>query len=349
MTAFAIGRLHSRRSLTLLLGGIASIAMISFLLRGIDVNDFLSVLAVADVRVLMLVPIAIAGEQLVRAWKWRQVLYPMRPSGTLGLFGAIVLGNLAGLLIPLGTSPIVRAWLVARREGLKTGSVLATVAVDRFIDSIVFIGLIPIALVLAPVRDPTHTLITLSWGAIGLLVFLLLLLLLSYRLETNARIDWVVRLLDHLPLRFADPAQRLVRSFAEGVVWPKETRRGVGIVIASFLIKLITATHWLWAGFAVGIVLHVSDCLFLLVFLGCLNLIVHFAPLIGGYTMGAVFALELVGVPKEQALAMVLIVQGINLLTVMGTGILALWSHGIPLSKLRGKVSSRERFVWERS
>jgi glycosyltransferase 2 family protein len=324
MTAFAIGRLHSRRSLTLLLGGIASIAMISFLLRGIDVNDFLSVLAVADVRVLMLVPIAIAGEQLVRAWKWRQVLYPMRPSGTLGLFGAIVLGNLAGLLIPLGTSPIVRAWLVARREGLKTGSVLATVAVDRFIDSIVFIGLIPIALVLAPVRDPTHTLITLSWGAIGLLVFLLLLLLLSYRLEANARIDWVVRLLDHLPLRFADPAQRLVRSFAEGVVWPKETRRGVGIVIASFLIKLITATHWLWAGFAVGIVLHV-------------------------YTMGAVFALELVGVPKEQALAMVLIVQGINLLTVMGTGILALWSHGIPLSELRGKVSSRERFVWKRS
>ena len=165
MTAFAIGRLHSRRSLTLLLGGIASIAMISFLLRGIDVNDFLSVLAVADVRVLMLVPIAIAGEQLVRAWKWRQVLYPMRPSGTLGLFGAIVLGNLAGLLIPLGTSPIVRAWLVARREGLKTGSVLATVAVDRFIDGIVFIGLIPIALMLAPVRDPTHTLITLSWGS----------------------------------------------------------------------------------------------------------------------------------------------------------------------------------------
>ena len=100
MTAFAIGRLHSRRSLTLLLGGIASIAMISFLLRGIDVNDFLSVLAVADVRVLMLVPIAIAGEHLVRAWKWRQVLYPMRPSSTLGLFGAIVLGNLAGLLIP---------------------------------------------------------------------------------------------------------------------------------------------------------------------------------------------------------------------------------------------------------
>ena len=336
MTAFAIGRLHSRRSLMLLVGGIVSIAMISFLLRGIDVNDFLSVLAVADLRVLMLVPIAIAGEQLVRAWKWRQVLYPMRPSSTLGLFGAIArkLGGPAHSL--RHEPPVVRSWLVARRESLKTGSVLATVAVDRFIDSIVFIGLIPIALVLAPVRDPTHTLVSLSWGAVSFLVFFLLLLVLSYRFEANDRVDRAVRLLDHLPLRLADPAQRLVRSFAEGLVWPKETRRGVGIVIASFLIKLITATHWLWAGLAIGIVLHGSDCLFLLVFLGCLSLIVRLTPLIGGYTMGAVFALGLVGVPKEQAVAMVLIVQGMNLLTVTGTGILALWSHGIPLSELRG-------------
>jgi hypothetical protein len=137
MTAFAIGRLHSRRSLTLLLGGIASIAMISFLLRGIDVNDFLSVLAVADVRVLMLVPIAIAGEQLVRAWKWRQVLYPMRPTALWAFSVQLCSETWRACSFPWHESN--RTGLArCAPEGLKTGSVLATVAVDRFIDSIVF-------------------------------------------------------------------------------------------------------------------------------------------------------------------------------------------------------------------
>lgn len=37
---------------------------------------FRAVLAVADLRFLLLVPLAMAGEQLVRAWKWRQLLSP---------------------------------------------------------------------------------------------------------------------------------------------------------------------------------------------------------------------------------------------------------------------------------
>jgi hypothetical protein len=38
--------------------------------------------------------------------------------------------------------------------------------------------------------------------------------------------------------------------------------------------------------------------------------------MLGGFTIGAVIALGLFGVPKEQALAMALIVQGSSLFTV---------------------------------
>ena len=320
------------------LGGAASVAALAWVLRGVDFGGFLAVLAGADIRILVLVPVAIAGEQLVRAWKWRQLLYPIRPAGTLGLFGAIMAGYFASLVIPFGASPIVRSWLVARREGLKTSSVLATVAIDRLIDGIVFAGFVPVALVLVAVPDPTGGIRAgLSWGAGGSLVLFVLLLfvLAGYRVQAMRGAPWLVSCIHRLPRRFAEPMHRLVRSFAEGIVWPEENGRRVGIVLASVVIKLIAATHLLWAGLALGVLLRPAEYLFLLVFLGFLVILAHFARIVAGFTIGAVFALGLLGVPEEQALAMALIVQGASLLTVAGIGVLALWWQGIALGELR--------------
>ena len=37
-------------------------------------------------------PLSILAEQLVRAWNWRQLLYPLRPAGRFDLFGTIMAG-----------------------------------------------------------------------------------------------------------------------------------------------------------------------------------------------------------------------------------------------------------------
>ncbi|RWI36110.1 hypothetical protein [Mesorhizobium sp.] len=50
--------------------------------------------------------------------------------------------------------------------------------------------------------------------------------------------------------------------------------------------------------------------LFLLVFLGFLGILAHFARIVAAFTILAVFALGLLGVPEDQAMAMALIVQG---------------------------------------
>ncbi len=337
MKAAATGRVRWRRWAPWI-GGTVGVAALVWVLRGIEFSSFLAALANADLWMLALVPVAIAGEQLVRAWKWRQLLYPIRSTGTLGLFGAIMAGYFASLVIPLGAGPIVRSWLVARREGLKTSSVLATVAIDRLIDGIVFAGFVPIALILVAVPDPTGGIRAgLSFGAGGSLVLFILLffVLVGYRLQALRGAPWLVWCIDRLPRRLAEPMHRLARSFAEGIVWPAETGRRIGIVLATVLIKLIAATHLLWAGLALGVLLRPADYLFLLVFLGFLVILAHFARIVAGFTIGAVFALGLLGVPEEQALAMALIVQGASLLTVAGIGVLALWWQGVALTELR--------------
>ncbi len=320
------------------LGALVGAAMLAWVLRRFDLDRFRAVLGGADVRFLLLVPLAIAAEQLVRAWKWRQLLFPMRSVGTLPLFGAIMAGYLAGLLIPFGFATLARSWLVARREGLAMTAVLATVALDRLTDGVVFALLVPVALVLVAFPDPTGDIhAALTWGAAGSLVLfaLLLLALVAYKRDVANTAGWMQRLVARLPPRLSAPARGLLGSFADGIVWPEAFWRQAGVALASVLIKLLAATHFLWAGLGLGAELWPAQYLFIMVFLGFLVILGHFARIAGSFVIGAVFGLGLLGVSEERALAMVLVVEAANLSTVASIGAFALWRQGIALADLR--------------
>ncbi len=326
------------------LGGLIGIAALVWVLRRFDLDSFRTVLVGADVRLLLLVPLAIVAEQWVRAWKWRQILYPMRSIGTLHLFGAIMAGYLAGLLIPFGFGALARAWLVARRESLAMTAVLATVAIDRATDGIVFALLVPVALLLVVFPDPTGDIRAgLTWAASGSFVlFAVLLLALSlYKRGTLRPGGWFMRLIERLPARVLGPVRRVAASFATGIVWPREFWRGFGIVSASITIKLFAATHFLWAGLAFGADLQTAQYLFLMVFLGFVAVLGAFAKIPGSFVIGAIFALGLFDVGEEKALAMVLVVQASSLLTVASIGALALWRQGVVLAELQEAGAQR--------
>ena len=326
-----------RRSLPWL-GALTGLAVLAWLLRQFDLDQFLTILAQADTRYVMLVPVAIAAEQLVRGWKWRQILYPLRPVGTLPLFGAIMAGYLLGLLIPFGFATLTRSWLVARREDVSMSAVLATVALDRLTDGVIFALLVPVALLLVEFPDPSGGIRAgLVWGARGSLVLfaLLLLGLLACKRGASRPQGWLVQLIARFPTRVATPVQRVAASFVTGVCWPREFKRGLGIVLASVAIKLIAATHFMLAGIAMGAELLPAQYLFVMVFLGFLVILGHFAPIAGSFIIGGIFALGLFGVSQERALAMVLVVQGASLLSVAGIGTLALWQQGVALSDVR--------------
>jgi len=328
------------------LGAFIGLAILAWGLRGFDFNHFLAILADADLRYIALVPLAIALEQLVRGWKWRQILYPLRSIGTLPLFGAIMAGYLLAFLIPFGFGTLARSWLVARRESIPMSAVLATVALDRLTDGIVFALLVPLALLLVVFPDPTGGIRAgLVWGAAGSLVLfaLLLLTLVACRRGALHPDGWLIRLIVRLPARAAEPAQRIAASFATGVCWPSEFGRGLGIVLASIAMKLIAATHLMWAGLGMGAELLPAQYLFVMVFLGFLVILGHFARIAASFIIGGIFALGLFGISEERALAMLLVVQGASILTVAGIGALALWQQGVALSDVRAAGAANAR------
>jgi hypothetical protein len=304
---------------------VIGVSALAWALWQIDYARMQQIVAGADITLMLLVPLAIAAEQLVRAWKWRQLLHDIRPIRTLRLFGAIMAGYFANILIPLGVSPLVRSWLVARLEILRMSAVLATVAIDRFIDGVIFVGFVVIALAYAVFPDPTGN-----------------IRLARYK-RGIARPDsrWL-RLTKRLPGRIAGRIEGIARGFAEGIVWPRASWRGVGIVLASILVKLIAITHFLWAGLAFGVVLRPAEYVFLVVFLGFLIILTRLVRIPGGFLVGAIYALGLLGVDDEEALAMVVVVQFSSVLTVAVIGAFALWRNGIAIGDLRSVKGSRD-------
>lgn len=331
-------RSRRRRRLWTVAGTLVGLAALAWVFGRLDYARLREVLAGADARFLIMVPIAIAGEQLVRAWKWRQILYSLRVVATLRLFGAIMAGWFGGLLVPLGVSPILRSWLIARLEGLSFSAVLASVALDRLIDGIIFTGFVAAVLAFAAFPDPDGNIrlgLVIAGAASFALFALLLALLVRYRRDVANEESWIMRLARRLPARFAERGRGMLHAFAQGVAWPGQPWRRAAVVLASILIKLIAATHFLWAGLGFGVLLRPIDYLFLIVFLGFIVILTHFARVAGGFIVGAVFALGLFGVEAERAVAVALVVQVASIATVALFGAFALWRHGFTLADVR--------------
>lgn len=315
------------------LGGVLGLAALAWVLRGFDLDRFRAVIAGADMRFVLLVPAIVLLEQLLRAWKWRQLLWPLRPISSVYLFGAIMAGYLCATIIPFGFGTVARSWLVARREDLNLPAVLATVALDRLSDGLVFVCLVPVAVLATAFPDPSGGIRSgVAWGGAGSLVLFASLLagLELYRRQAAEPSPIVGRMRDRLPTALGDKIRAAAASFADGINWPRGWR-GSAILLASVAIKVLAATQFWAAGLGFGATLQLAEYLFVMVFLGFLVIIGHFLRLAGGFVVGAVFVLSLFGVPEEEALAMSLVVQAANFLSVAGVGALALWLQGLAL------------------
>jgi len=330
-----------RRPRTALWGGLAAalaIAALAFTFRSVEPDRLLAVLARADWWWLAAVAASVPAEQWLRGWKWGQILHDLRPVPTLRLFGAVMAGYFANIVVPVGISPLVRAWLVARRERLEVATVLLTTAVERFVDGVVFALLLAAvaALYRVPAEPPGLGVLLALAAAGSLLLFsglLAGLFLVRHRLCDRSSL--LGRALARLERAFGGRLAGLAGGLAAGIVWPRSRWRGAAVIGASLLMKLVSTGHFLWAGLAFGVLLPAGDYLLIMVIAGFSMILSRFVRIPGGGVLGAAFALRLLGVGDEQALAMVTVVHVMVLLTTVGIGALAFWRSGISAAELR--------------
>lgn len=330
-----------KRWLPPLLGGIVALALIFWLYRDLDFSRFLTGLRNAQVGWIAMLAFTILLEQVANGWKWRQILHDVKPVPTLRLTGALLAGYGANVLVPLGISPLVRSWLIARMEDLKMGTVLTTTIIARFIDGVVFAlfaGLVAMAGKVPQIGGNLELGLVVA-GAVNFVLFGgLLWAMFRFRTLFVQEGPLICRMFDWVAKWFRANGARLRGSLCDGVVWPRDSRHRLNVLVGAIAAKLISATHYIWAGLAVGVVLAPFDYLFLMVFAGFSMVLSRFVRVPGGFVIGSALAFKLLGVPEEQALQMILFNWMMSIIVVVGGGLIVLWQSGIDIRKRHREV-----------
>ena len=317
-----------------IIGTGAALVVLFWLYRDLDVTRFISAISTSGAAWLGALVATILLEQLVRSWKWRQILFDLRPIALPRLFGAVLAGYGVAVLIPLGISPLVRSWLIARLEGLRMSAILVTAAIERSLDGIVFAlfaAFVALAGRTPEIEGDVRTGLVVA-GGLNLILFSgLLYILFLGRLPLRRDDALLSRWIDRLASMGGDRLVGLRTAIRTGIVWPRDRWRQVGAVSASIVMKMVAATHFLWAGLAVGVVLGVLDYLFLMVLAGFALVLARFVRVPGGFVIGSGFALKLLGVPDEQALAMILFNHVFSIVLMVGPGLIFLWRSGVDI------------------
>jgi uncharacterized membrane protein YbhN (UPF0104 family) len=333
------------RWLVPLIGSGLALSAVFFLYRSLNVNLFLGEVQKANLWWIAVLAATIVMEQFVQGWKWRQLLYDIKPISAARLTGAFIAGYGVNILVPLGVSPFVRSWLVARLEDLNIATVLMTTAISRFIDGIVFAifaGVVAIAGQLPRVEGNLTIGLGIA-GAANLIIFVgILWLLFRHHGRFLNEAGLIGRLIDWIAEKAGSKHGDVRAALAQGIIWPRERMRQQGVIAASFAMKAVSATHYLWAGLALGITLNFFDYLFLMVFAGFALVLSRFIRVPGGFLIGSGFALKLLDVPDEQALAMILFNHIISVVLMVVIGLIVFWQSGIDMRAITRGTEKRD-------
>jgi glycosyltransferase 2 family protein len=159
---------------------------------------------------------------IVRAYRWKFFLDPVKPASLRVLFSGQVLGFSAVYLIGR-PGELVRPAYIARWEGLPFTSQLAILVLERIYDSVAVALLFALGLYLEPIPSGSpnaaqtlrhmHERALLVLALIAALVFLLLL----FRFRAERLVAWWGHRFVFLPSKLRSGLIAVSRSFAEGL------------------------------------------------------------------------------------------------------------------------------------
>jgi uncharacterized protein (TIRG00374 family) len=301
------------KQLKVLVGVVISVALFAYLLWTVDMRELGALLARTRWEWALLG--SVLGPVVVwsRGRRW-WYLFP-RGSEPPGLVPATMIGFMANSVLPLRAGEFVRVYVVARRWGHGFWTALATLIVERVLDSLVIVFIMGVLVLRIPVPR------TLEIGAAVLLaidlVAVTVLCLLAVE-PGRAR-----RLVEHLTRRWP-PLQGRIVGILETFV------RGLeGIRTRAHLLPLVAWTVIIWVLQAFGAwamlrALHIElpwiAAWVVLAFVG-LGVAIPSAPgYIGVFHAAATIALTIFGVPATAAFGYALLLHASSMLPIIVVG-----------------------------
>jgi len=253
------------------------------------------------------------------------------------LYSATIIGYMANNLLPARLGEFVRAYILARREGLNGSAVFASLVIDRLFDG--FSVLLMLLLTLFTIQLPkgmedAGTAVRAGGVVMFLLYAGVILLLFLLKLRPAITLQFVGRILKPLPQAISERVISLLSSFISGIKLSVKVAHIAALVLLSLSVWIfcVLPLDFVLQGF--GIHLPITASMFIMVLLVFAVMVPASPGFIGTYHYACFKGLSVFGIPETTSVSISLIIHGTSFFPVIAAGFYHLWKEGLSFHSL---------------
>jgi len=301
-----------------------------------DWQSFILTFSNADYGYLPLIFLWGSFSYWVRALRWRLLLTAEKQISLPNVFWANMAGYLGNNILPARAGEFIRAAYLSKQNDVSISFVFATGLVERLVDVIALIILGSISLSMTRLLFGTLQLALQTMSIISILGLLAMIVLPRF----DTRLSKVIAALPWLDLSTRSKLTGFLNQFLRGLGALHQIQRIAGFILLTALIWTIDALGTVFLSRTLHLSISLAQAFVLLAGLGLSSAIPSTPGYVGIYQFVAVVILEPLGIPRSDALALILFFQVINLLVLLAWGMIAFFKN--PLRNQSDGISSGE-------
>ncbi len=315
-----------------------SLFFMVLLFRKIDFRQLLDALRKVDYYFIALAVLFNFVSYFFRAVRWKYLLISEKNIPLTSLYPATIIGYMANNLLPARLGEFIRAYFLARLEGLQTPTVFASLVIDRLFDgfTVLLILLITLFTLNMPAGMEDASLALKAGGAMMLLLYcVVLVFLFLLKRQTMRTLSFVSFILKPFPPSFSERLIPMLGSFIAGIRMSSGGGHIAAVLGSSVLVWIFAVLPLDMTLRSFGIELPISASMFILVMLVFAVMVPASPGFIGTYHYACYKGLSVFGITESKAVSVALIVHGIAFFPVIIAGFYHLWRSKISLNDIK--------------
>lgn len=275
---------------------------------------------------LFLVFITVLLQHIIRAWRWKIILEPIKKTGFFSRLLTILIGFGGNCVLPARLGELIRAVYLGKKENMSSSSALGTVVVERILDGFIILMILLIGLIGCGYNTEWKEIAAAlkTSGYIFLLSFALItIFFIGLKLKTKYFLNLLDGLLFFLPRRPREKIIEMVNNFSIGLVLMRTIHGWLGAILYSVLIWLINLFQIQWIGQSLNIDITLLSTTLMIMF-AVIGVAIPSAPgFVGTFHLSTQYGFILFGLGKEEALSAAILWHAIIILPNVLFGFIA--------------------------
>jgi len=288
------------------LGLLISAIFVYLALRQVDLSRMWLVIRTADPLLLFLVILLSLFQYVIRAWRWRILIEPIKKTAFSSRLYALMIGFAANCILPARLGEIIRANYLGQREHISASSTFGTIVVERIFDGLTLLLFLMIGLMGTTFSEEWRS-AGVSLRATGFFLLVAYLLLISFLIGFKIKAKLFLNLLDRLlfmvPGKFRSKIIDVVWNFSLGVAMTRKPHQWILIVFYSLLLWFASLGQIKLVELSID--LHMPLIApFLVMAMASFGVMIPSAPgFIGTFHLSVQYAYLFYGIGKEEGLS----------------------------------------------